>query len=220
MAASADAGLADQHRVVLRPPRQHLDDPPDLLVPPDDRVELAGPGLGGQVATVLLECLIRGLGIGRGDPLAAADALEGTEDRLPAGLVGLEEGLALPADLGNPEEEVLCRDVFVAETPGLLLGELITRVARRSMVSERPGPGPPGEGGRERPRNAGRSTRAGGASRRDPVVGLHGAASRCSASRTGPRGWGQLLGAMMASGPFGESIELHRWFTRCGVAGR
>src|SRR5207237_10565714 len=37
----ADAGIADQHRVVLRAPRQYLDHAPDLLVPADDRVELA-----------------------------------------------------------------------------------------------------------------------------------------------------------------------------------
>ena len=40
----ADAGLADQHRVVLGPARQHLDDPADLVVAADDRVELAGLG--------------------------------------------------------------------------------------------------------------------------------------------------------------------------------
>ena len=37
----ADARLADEHRIVLRPPRQDLDDALDLVVPPDDRVELA-----------------------------------------------------------------------------------------------------------------------------------------------------------------------------------
>ena len=37
-----DTRLADQHRVVLRPPREHLDDAPDLLVTADDRIELAG----------------------------------------------------------------------------------------------------------------------------------------------------------------------------------
>ena len=57
----ADARLADEDRVVLGPPREDLDDPPDLVVPADDRVELAGPGLGGQVAAVLLERLVGAL---------------------------------------------------------------------------------------------------------------------------------------------------------------
>ena len=36
-----DAGLTDEHRVVLGAARQHLDDPPDLFVATDDRVDLA-----------------------------------------------------------------------------------------------------------------------------------------------------------------------------------
>ena len=40
----ADAGLADEHRVVLGAARQHLDDAADLLVAPDDRVDLARRG--------------------------------------------------------------------------------------------------------------------------------------------------------------------------------
>src|SRR4029450_5700627 len=39
----ADAGLADQDGIVLRPAREHLDDAADLLVAADDRVELPGP---------------------------------------------------------------------------------------------------------------------------------------------------------------------------------
>jgi hypothetical protein len=37
----SDTGLADQDRVVLRASREHLDDPADLLVAPDHRVELS-----------------------------------------------------------------------------------------------------------------------------------------------------------------------------------
>ena len=40
----ADAGLADEHGVVLGPPRQHLDDAADLGVAADHRVELALAG--------------------------------------------------------------------------------------------------------------------------------------------------------------------------------
>jgi hypothetical protein len=45
----ADAGVADQHRVVLGHPRQDLDDAPDLGVPGDHRVEPAARGVGHQV---------------------------------------------------------------------------------------------------------------------------------------------------------------------------
>ena len=106
------------------PAGEDLDDPPDLLVAADDRVELAGARLGGQVAAVLLEGGVGALRVLRGDPLAAADALERLEDRLAAGRVTLEQGLALAADLGDAQQQVLGRDVFVAEPPGLGLGRL------------------------------------------------------------------------------------------------
>ena len=72
----ADARLADQHRVVLGAPRQHLDDAADLLVAADDRVELACARQSGQVAAVLLQRLVGRLGVLRGDALAAAHLLQ------------------------------------------------------------------------------------------------------------------------------------------------
>ncbi len=72
----ADAGVADQHRVVLGAPAQNLDHAPDLLVAADDRVELPLLGKLGQVAAELLECLVGALRVLRGDPLAAADVLD------------------------------------------------------------------------------------------------------------------------------------------------
>ena len=46
----ADAGLADQHRIVLGAARQHLDGAADFFVAADDRVELAlrGPPRSGR----------------------------------------------------------------------------------------------------------------------------------------------------------------------------
>ena len=54
----AHARLADEHGVVLGPARQDLDDPADLLVPADDRVELALAGRLGEVPPVPLERLV------------------------------------------------------------------------------------------------------------------------------------------------------------------
>ena len=56
----ADAGLADEHGVVLGPAREDLHDPLDLGLATDDRVELRLGGQLGQVATELVEQL-RGL---------------------------------------------------------------------------------------------------------------------------------------------------------------
>src|SRR6185437_11225400 len=61
----ADAGLADQHRVVLRATREHLDHAADLLVAPDHRIELALLGDLGQVAPEALERALLLLSVGR-----------------------------------------------------------------------------------------------------------------------------------------------------------
>ena len=45
----ADARLADQQRVVLAPPAQHLDHPLELERPADQRIDLPGRGAGDQV---------------------------------------------------------------------------------------------------------------------------------------------------------------------------
>ena len=76
----ADAGFADQHRVVLGTPRQHLDDATDLLVAPDDRIELALAGELGEVATVAFERLIGAFRVLVGDARRAADAGERLEN--------------------------------------------------------------------------------------------------------------------------------------------
>ena len=51
----ADAGLTDQHGVVLGAPRQHLHDPLDLLLATDDGIELLVARELGEVATELVE---------------------------------------------------------------------------------------------------------------------------------------------------------------------
>ena len=57
----ADAGLADEHRVVLRAARQHLDHAADFFVAADHRIELALAGELGQIAPVAGERLVGGL---------------------------------------------------------------------------------------------------------------------------------------------------------------
>ena len=51
----ANAWLADEGGVVLRAPREDLDDALDLLLAPDDRVELAGARCGRQVHAHLVD---------------------------------------------------------------------------------------------------------------------------------------------------------------------
>ncbi len=72
----AHAGLADQHRVVLGAPLQHLDGAADLVVAPDHRVELALDGALGDVDRVFIERLARALGFGIVHALASAHLVD------------------------------------------------------------------------------------------------------------------------------------------------
>ena len=78
-----NARLADEHRVVLRAPRQDLDHTADLFVTADHRIQLVLAGIVGQVASVALECLVFPLGVLVGDPLGPADRGERVENPVP-----------------------------------------------------------------------------------------------------------------------------------------
>ncbi len=69
----ADAGLADENGVVLGAPAQDLDDAANLIVPADDRIELAFSRQVGEVSPVLLERGIGPFGGLASDPLRPAD---------------------------------------------------------------------------------------------------------------------------------------------------
>src|SRR5205085_7543827 len=68
----ADARLADEHGVVLRPAAQDLDDALDLALAADERVELVVGGVVGEVARELRE--VRRLLLLRGARVAAGRA--------------------------------------------------------------------------------------------------------------------------------------------------
>jgi len=121
----ADARLADEHGVVLGAAAQDLDDAADLVVAPDDGVELAGLGELGQVARVLFQGAVARLRLWVGDALPAADVLHGVVDAL-LGDAGLRQdarhsGVALGED---GEEDVLGGNVLVLEPVGFFVGQV------------------------------------------------------------------------------------------------
>src|SRR5262249_6260025 len=71
----ADARLSDQHRVVLRPPRQYLHDPANFVLAADDRVELVFLRQLRQVAAEALQRLVGRFLVLRRDRLVAAHLL-------------------------------------------------------------------------------------------------------------------------------------------------
>jgi hypothetical protein len=120
----ADPGLADEHGVVLGPALQDLDHAADLVVAPDHRVELAGPGPLGQVQRVLLQRLAGPLGFGVRNRLAAAQRVDRLLDRAPRAAGLLEEPPGLALVVGQGEHEELRRDVLVAALLRFLVGDV------------------------------------------------------------------------------------------------
>ncbi len=132
----ADPRLADQDRVVLLPPRQHLDDPLDFLLAADGRVEGA---VGRQRGEVAAEMIQRGrlrllLGTRRraggralgGLRHVGAEKAEGFRPRLLEVDPGVGEHLGGDALLlaQQPEQEVLGAHVGVVQLPRLAHGQL------------------------------------------------------------------------------------------------
>jgi len=117
----AHAGFADQHRIVLGAPRQHLDRPADFLVAPDHGVELALPRHLGDVARVLLqrvEGLLRILAV---DRAALPQVGDGLFQPLRVG-PGIAEGTARIALAGSQrDQQPILRDILVASACRLLL---------------------------------------------------------------------------------------------------
>ena len=110
----ADARLADQDGIVLGAAGEDLDHAADLVVAPDHGVELAVLGGLCEIAAELLQRLVLVLRVHVGDPVRAADLLDGLED-----VVVRRQAVD---GLGEREQEVLGGDVLVAELAGLALG--------------------------------------------------------------------------------------------------
>ncbi len=120
----ADAGLADQHGIVLRASGEHLDDAANLVVATDDRVELALARHLGEIAPVPLECLVLALGIGIGHALRTPYGGEGGENRVGRHAQAAERGRRRgAAGFGRKrQQQVLGTGVLVAQLPGAILG--------------------------------------------------------------------------------------------------
>ena len=118
----ADAGLADEHGIVLRAARQHLDDAADLLVAADHRIELAAAGELGEVAAVLFERLVGAFRILARHALIAAHLLERGHEavaRQPGGLEELADG---PRVVQQREQQMLDADEVVLQAFRFLFG--------------------------------------------------------------------------------------------------
>jgi len=131
----ADPGFADQHRVVLGPPRQHLDRPANFFVAPDYRVQLAVPRGLREVAREALQRIVtvlRRLAV-RGPP--AAQLVDRGVERLGRN-PRLGEGVPHPRALGEQHRQQQSLDRYEL-VPGLgrNLLRLVDQADRRAIHS-------------------------------------------------------------------------------------
>ena len=119
----ADTGFTDEAGVVFGLTGKDADDIADLLIPPDDRVQLLAAGGGGQIAAVFFQDIVgvlRGIG---GDGTVAPYLPQGGhefflgEPRFPEkggkGVIGLFK---------QAQHQVLHRGVFIVHFPGNFFG--------------------------------------------------------------------------------------------------
>ena len=189
----ADAGFADEDRIILGPAREHLHHAANLLVAADDRVELALARQVGQVFAVFFERLELALGVLVGDALDAAHGGEGLQHASwVAPMRGERVAHRVALGLGEREQQMLGGNVIVLEVFGLFGGASRTLVRAFDMpgwvppetlgslpiaaLTRRAAPGP----ARRRLRApAGRRLRGLRAARRgDASAGLRGCRSR------------------------------------------
>ncbi len=133
----AYARVAHEDGVVLGAAGEDLGEAADLLVPPDNRIQLAEPRHLREVPAVLFEGLVLPLGILVSDALGPADVLEGAEKEVPVEARGLE-GLPgfRPGGLQKGGEDVLRGNEFVLEEACLSHGGLknLERLTRQGRL--------------------------------------------------------------------------------------
>ena len=110
----ADAGLADEHGVVLRTAAEHLDGTADLLGTADDRVELALARLLRKVLTVLVQGIELRLALLIGDAGGAAQGAIRFLDGFPRDAEAVEHAACVTLVLSQGDEQVLGGCVAVA----------------------------------------------------------------------------------------------------------
>ena len=115
--------FADEHRVVLGAPAQHLHHPPHLVIPADHRVKLAPLGKIGEIAGIFFQGLIFFLRVRVRDPLVAPDTGQGLEKAFLAHAMGLEQLRPLAAPLiQDAEEKMFLADILILHAGRLFKG--------------------------------------------------------------------------------------------------
>ena len=138
----ANAGLADQHGIVLGSTRQHLDGAANLLVAANHRIELARPRRFREVARVFLQSVILILGARRVGGAPFAQIIDRRVERLRRD-AGVRQNLGRLGSLLHRErkQEALDGHERIARLLGDLLG-VVEQARRRRRHIKLPRPRP------------------------------------------------------------------------------
>src|SRR6185436_9531993 len=119
----SNAGLSNEDRIVLRAPRQNLDDAANLFIAANHRIELTLTRRVGEITGVALQRLVLILGRLVGDAMRSAHLLQCSEESIAGGTNAIEQILALRAfDVGKAQQKVFSRNELVAELTRIRLG--------------------------------------------------------------------------------------------------
>ena len=118
----ADAGFANQDRIVLRASRQHLDRSTNFIITTNNRIEFSLSREIREVASVLCQCLVIRFRIWIGDAHAAARLLDRFQQIIACDAM-LPQNLARVALLlvGYRNQQMFGRDVLVLHRLSLFL---------------------------------------------------------------------------------------------------
>ena len=133
----AHARLANQHRVIFRPPGKHLDYATNLLVAPDHRVKLSTPREFREVLRILLQRLELCFRILIRHPLASTHRRQALQHCIVRRPHGREQQLrAVILLAGQRQQKMFRRNVVVLEILSFLkrlVEHLIQRVRRARL---------------------------------------------------------------------------------------
>ena len=117
----ADAGLTDEHRVILGFSRQDQYGLPDLIIPSDHRIQLLLLSFLYQVLAVLAQCVVSNFRIIRHDFLVAPDLRKRLQKSILGDSILLKKFLhAAVRVFQDGQEQVLDGRVFITHRPGFI----------------------------------------------------------------------------------------------------
>ena len=120
----AHTGFADQHRIVLGAPLEHLQRAADLVIAPDHGIELALAGALGQVERVFLERTALFLGIGTVHCLSSSYRFDRGFEILASQPVLAGHITDAAARIGHCQKKQLSCKVLVSSLDGFFLNHL------------------------------------------------------------------------------------------------